>query len=71
MNRRNKLLVLSALIAFAAHANAGPAAVTPALAACSKALIATLSKSDTLPTYTVKEFLSTISDTNGLGDLTV
>jgi hypothetical protein len=62
MNRRNKYLVMSALIAFAAHANAGPAAVTPALAACSKALIATLAKSDTPPTYTVKAPSAFVSD---------
>lgn len=62
MIRRNKYLVMSALIAFAAHANAGPAAVTPALAACSKALIATLAKSDTLPTYTVKAPSAFVSD---------
>jgi hypothetical protein len=63
MIRRNKLFVFSALIAFAAHANAGPTAVTPALAACSKALIATLAKSDaTLPTYSVKAPSPFISD---------
>ena len=62
MIRRNKFLVMSALIAFAAHANAGPAAVTPALAACSKALIATLAKTDTLPTYTVKAPSAFVSD---------
>jgi hypothetical protein len=65
MIRRNKFLVMGALIAFAAHANAGPSAVTPALAACSKALIETLAKSDTLPTYTVKApsaFVSTLVD---------
>ncbi|HUQ08745.1 MAG TPA: hypothetical protein VM146_00420 [Steroidobacteraceae bacterium] len=62
MIRRNKFLVMSALIAFAAHANAGPAAVTPALAACSKALIETLAKSDSLPTYTVKAPSAFVSD---------
>jgi hypothetical protein len=68
MIRRNtKYLALSALIAFAANANAGPAAVTPALAACSKALIATLAKTDTLPAYTVKApsvFVSDLVDPN-------
>jgi hypothetical protein len=63
MIRRNaKYLVLASLIAFAANANAGPAAVTPALAACSKALIATLAKSDTMPTYTVKAPSVFVSD---------
>jgi hypothetical protein len=62
MIRRNKYLVMGALIAFAAHANAGPSAVTPALAACSKALIETLAKSDTPPTYTVKAPSAFVSD---------
>jgi tripartite-type tricarboxylate transporter receptor subunit TctC len=44
---------MAAMIAFAAYGNAGTATVTPALAACSKALIETLTKSETLPTYTV------------------
>jgi hypothetical protein len=41
--------------------------VTPALAACSKALIETLAKSDTLPAYTVKApsvFVSDMVDPN-------
>jgi hypothetical protein len=59
---RRKALFLMSLIAFASHANAGPSAVTPALAACSKALIATLAKSDTLPTYTVKAPSAFVSD---------
>jgi hypothetical protein len=63
MIRRNqKIALLAALVAFAAHANAGPAAVTPALAACSKALVATLSKSETLPTYTVKSPTAFVPD---------
>ena len=41
IRRTSKYLVVSALISFAAYANAGTAAVTPALAACSKALIET------------------------------
>ena len=67
MIRRNKFLMIASMIAFAAHANAGPAAVTPALAACSKALIATLAKTDTLPAYTVKSpsvFVSDLVDPN-------
>lgn len=63
MIRRNaKYLVLASMIAFAANANAGPSAVSPALAACSKALIETLAKSDTLPTYTVKAPSVFVSD---------
>jgi hypothetical protein len=62
-----KYLVAASLVSFASYAHAGTAAVTPALAACSKALIATLAKSDTLPTYTVKApsvFISNLIDPN-------
>jgi hypothetical protein len=67
MIRRNtrfllKTLTMSAMIAFAAHGNAGTGAVTPALAACSKALIATLTTSETPPAYTVKSPSSFVSD---------
>ena len=68
MIRRNaKYLMIAGTIAFAAHANAGPGAVTPALAACSKALVETIAKSETLPAYTVKSpstFASEIVDKN-------
>jgi len=68
MIRRNaKYLMIAGTIAFAAHANAGPGAVTPALAACSKALVETIAKSDRLPTYTVKSpspFVSEVIDKN-------
>jgi hypothetical protein len=53
MIRRKQLIVISALIAFAAHANAGPSAVSPALAACSKALVESI-RAEPLPVYTVK-----------------
>ena len=62
IRRTHKYLVLAAMISFAAYGNAGTAGVTPALAACSKALIATLAKSDTLPTYTVKAPSAFVSD---------
>jgi glutamine synthetase adenylyltransferase len=63
MIRRNaKYLVLASMIAFAANGNAGTGTVSPALAACSKALIETLAKSDTLPTYTVKAPSVFVSD---------
>jgi hypothetical protein len=67
IRRNHKIALLAALVAYAAHANAGTAAVTPALAACSKALVATLSKSETQPTYTVKSpslFVSDLVDPN-------
>ena len=47
---------------FVANGNAGTGTVSPALAACSKALIETLAKSDTLPTYTVKAPSVFVSD---------
>ena len=67
IRRTTRYLVAAAMISFAAYGNAGPATVTPALAACSKALIATLAKSDTLPAYTVKAptlFVSDMVDPN-------
>ncbi len=44
-----------------------PSAVTPALAACSKALVETMAKAETLPAYTVKSpslFVSDLVDPN-------
>ncbi len=49
MIRRNSYLVLAAMIGMAAQGNAGTATVTPALAACSKALVETLARSEPLP----------------------
>jgi hypothetical protein len=62
-----KYLLLASLVSFASYANAGTAAVTPALAACSKALIQTLANAATLPAYTVKSpsvFVSDFEDPN-------
>ena len=67
MIRRNAYFVLAGMIAFASHANAGPGIISPALAACSKALVETIATSDKLPTYTVKSpspFVSEIIDKN-------
>jgi hypothetical protein len=67
MNRSTSYLVMAGLVSFASYSNAGPGAVSPALAACSKALVETLSSSETLPTYTVKSpspFVSEIVDKN-------
>ncbi|HEV7608251.1 MAG TPA: hypothetical protein VGO61_12990 [Steroidobacteraceae bacterium] len=58
----SKYLLAAALVSFASYANAGTVAVTPALAACSKALIETMAKADTLPTYTVKAPSAFVSD---------
>jgi hypothetical protein len=58
---------MTALAAGATAGHAGTAAVTPALAACSKALIETIAKTDALPAYTVKApsaFVSEIVDVN-------
>ncbi|MBC8025647.1 MAG: hypothetical protein H7Y89_06630 [Steroidobacteraceae bacterium] len=62
IRRTTKYLVLSGMISFASFGQAGTGAVTPALAACSKALIETLAKSETSPTYTVKPASNFISD---------
>jgi hypothetical protein len=67
IRKSSKYLVMGAMIAFASYGNAGTAAVTPALAACSKALVETLAKTDTLPAYTVKSpslFVSDLVDPN-------
>ncbi len=49
-----KYTVMAAMISFAAYGNAGTATISPSLAACSKALVETLAKSETLPAYEVK-----------------
>lgn len=67
MNRSFKYIIMAGMISFAAHGNAGTGAVTPALAACSKALVETIAKTDQLPTYTVKSpslFVSEAVDKN-------
>jgi hypothetical protein len=63
----SKHIIMAGMISFAAYANAGPGTVSPALAACSKALVETIAKSETLPAYTVKSpsaFVSEIVDKN-------
>jgi hypothetical protein len=62
IRRTSKYFVLAGMIGFASFGNAGTGAVTPALAACSKALIETLTKDDAVPTYTVKPAKSFVSD---------
>jgi hypothetical protein len=59
--------VIASILAFAGHGHAGTGAVTPALAACSKALIETLAGPDARPTYSVKApsgFISDLVDPN-------
>ena len=67
IRRTSKYLLIASLAGFAGYANAGPTAVTPALAACSKALIETIAKAEKLPAYTVKApsvFVSDLVDPN-------
>ena len=62
-----RLIMMTAMTGFACYGNAGTGAVTPALAACSKALIETLARSEALPSYTVKapsRFVSEMVDKN-------
>jgi len=62
IRKTSKYFVMAAMVAFASYGNAGTAAVTPALAACSKALIETIAKSETLPAYSVKPASAFVSD---------
>src|SRR5262245_7030530 len=62
-----RFAVVASMIGFAAAGHAGSAAVSPALAACSKALVESIAKSETLPAYTVKapsSFVSALVDQN-------
>ena len=66
MNRHDKLLVMAAMLGIAACGNAGTAMVSPALAACSKALVQSI-RAAPLPAYTVKapaSFASNLVDEN-------
>lgn len=67
MNRRitknsARISMIAGLISFASYGNAGSGTIPPALAACSKALIETLAKSETLPSYSVKPPGMLVSD---------
>jgi len=67
IRRTAKILSIAGMIAFAASGNAGTGAVSPALAACSKALVESISTAEKLPTYSVKSpspFVSEIVDPN-------
>ena len=62
----SKYLAMAAMISFAAYGNAGTALVSPALAACSKALVESI-RAQPLPAYTVKApsgFVSELVDKN-------
>lgn len=65
MTPKLRHLVMLAMAATAASGHAATATVSPALAACSKALVETLVKGEELPPYSVKapsQFSSTPSD---------
>jgi hypothetical protein len=62
IRRTSKYLMMAAMMSFAAYGNAGTAAVTPALAACSKALVETMAKDEALPAYSVKAPSTFVSD---------
>src|SRR5881628_3820108 len=68
MIRHNiRYVALAGMLAIAAHANAGTGTVSPALAACSKALVETISRTEELPAYTVRSpnpFASEMVDKN-------
>ena len=67
----SKLLIVAIMATTAASGHAGTAAVSPALAACSKALVETLASSETLPTYTVKAPSAFVSQTVDPNSFTV
>lgn len=57
-----RLSVVAGMIAFASYGHAATGAVSPAFAACSKALIETLSKSEPQASFTLKAPSSIVSD---------
>ena len=54
IRRTTKYLAMTAIMGCAAYGNASTAFVSPALAACSKALVESIVKSEPLPAYTIK-----------------
>lgn len=54
ISRTFRYMTIAALMSVAAAGNAGTATISPSLAACSKALVETLAKTETLPAYSVK-----------------
>jgi hypothetical protein len=54
ISRTRKYLAAAAMLGAATLGNAGTSVVSPALAACSKALVESIAKTDALPNYTVK-----------------
>jgi hypothetical protein len=67
IRRTAQYLAVTGMIGCAAVGNAGTGAVSPALAACSKALVESISSAEKLPAYSVKSpspFVSEIVDPN-------
>jgi hypothetical protein len=64
-------MVMIAMAAAAASGHAGTATVSPALAACSKALVETLAGNEPLPAYTVKVPRTYVSPTVDQNSFTV
>ncbi len=68
IRQTTKYLVMTAVIGLATAGQAGTAVVSPALAACSKALVESIARNETLPAYTIKapssSFVSNIVDPN-------
>jgi hypothetical protein len=66
-NRMARIAAIALVVGFAASGHAGTATVSPALAACSKALVESISSAETLPSYTIKapsRFTNAIVDLN-------
>jgi hypothetical protein len=63
ISRTARIFALAGVISFASFGHAGTGTISPSLAACSKALVATLSKPEAMPTYTVKPASNFIPDT--------
>jgi hypothetical protein len=59
--KRIKYPVIALMIGFAGYGNAGTATISPALAACSKALVESI-RAEPLPAYTVKAPSTYVSD---------
>ena len=49
-----KYMTMALALGIAAGSNAGTATVSPALAACSKALVESIASAETLPSYSIK-----------------
>ena len=67
INRTSKYLAVALVTGFAASGHAGTATVSPALAACSKALVESIKSAEPLPAYTIKApspFVSSNVDKN-------